>query len=103
MLFSTNEEINKNEELYGNKMKEKYLKKQKKKRKKMYVTLFTRTYIWFMFLAPHMPRVSSTAKSEQQISNDQILLTLIIAFSDYFLLLLFIIFQLLCFFLIPAI
>lgn len=34
MLFSTNEENNKNEELYGKKMKEKYLKKQKKKGKK---------------------------------------------------------------------
>lgn len=72
----------------------------------MYVTLFTQPYIRFMFLAPHMPRVSSTAKSERQISNDQILSMLIIAFLDSFFFIIIIIHHLpiaLLFFLIPAI
>ena len=33
MLFSINEKTTKNEELYGKKMKEKYLKKEKKRKK----------------------------------------------------------------------
>ena len=72
----------------------------------MYVTLFTQPYIRFMFLAPHMPRVSSTTKSERQISNDQILSMLIIAFLDSFFFIIIIHhlpIALLFFFLIPAI
>lgn len=65
----------KNELLYEKKMK-------KKKNIVRNNTIHTNIYTVYVSRAT-LPRVSSTAKNERQIPYDQILLSLIIAFSNF--------------------
>lgn len=76
MLFSTNEE---------NKLQKWTIVREENEKKKNIVrnnTIHTNIYTVYVSRAT-LPRVSSTAKNERQIPYDQILLSLIIAFSNF--------------------